>query len=1059
MRVTIAGLSTLACLWFAQAEPAAPPAQNPETETVTIELRPGRPETAPPMPRFTVRITAEDLIALVQDQPASPQLRLESQRQATVAALERVAMVALLDELGDVLSASFADRFDPARDLITVPVPDGQRVSIDTPDLTPPVYRGPSSELTGFLLHNVTEQEFNNIAVRFIQTARQLFDRGDPAFDRTSPDYYALLAQREVARLREAVRSNAEAARRETEVRGRVAQALGLTTDTAGTYTGEAEWLKESRRFSYIVKEGRFIERLDPLVHRINEEMKIAGFAPPSELDTPGIYYDAEIGDVEIVLPKPMLSEFLEHADSFERRMAEDALISIEAVRLTDRDILSGVLASRLNAQIQGVHDPETGFSNRTVLREVGLNSLLAVANQNLQTRTLEGVASGALPEGVQAVQIAPPTLPPIQFGQEVTTVGSTFAVGADPIFFDGREQVYGFSYLGPDGIAHTLNLEVADSLRETWERIERNLIVHKIKKTDTLTPFTVPVGPDTKTYNGIAALISQENQQLVVATGTGALSEISATAGTWLVIEDFEITPIPGSSTTLTEEEQQGIEAKVLLTMFLRDPQTSADFKRRLLQMETTEQLNSLLLTHLAGQRLVPIRSGRQSRSYGMIFDERHKRVLFDERVEKKERNSVITLTFYSSQGNIIQTPATTQLGDANDLTSFTTELRPNVVTPISSFFTKGGSGTTGSSVLVGTDKGEQTDQSKTMTHLVIRARFPTIRREDADRYEGRFTGYFELPIKRQPGSQVDLPFLSSSEHPAERLAKLRVGLMFPVLDRERIRAPFARFNPQRFPGDVPREAWETATTRLLLIRKIIGDSPGANDLLASDYAKRFILEVRSLLEYDEDFFNSPNFALRNMTQWNNPDRIVLALNNSPGRFALERLVALLDDLGAQLVPDDYENNYLAISPPSGWSPRKIYPLSAQEVRALRRDVAAHYLRFQEVYGDAFWEAVSMMLHLGTYRTKSTGELLNGPFRGYRDLVVFDRVADVLSSPKLYKEAHEAFLFLKSGGYKGKLFEKSTLSPQHLPAAQRKAIYRGRDILVVAERTERSYR
>ena len=77
-----------------------------------------------------------------------------------------------------------------------------------------------------------------------------------------------------------------------------------------------------------------------------------------------------------------------------------------------------------------------------------------------------------------------------------------------------------GFSYIGPDGIRHTLTSEVVDSLREFWDRIERNLIVHKIKKTDSLTDYTVPVGPNTNTYKGIAALISQENQQQVVAHG-----------------------------------------------------------------------------------------------------------------------------------------------------------------------------------------------------------------------------------------------------------------------------------------------------------------------------------------------------------------------------------------------------------------------------------------------------------------------------------------------------------------------------------------------------------
>jgi hypothetical protein len=272
-------------------------------------------------------------------------------------------------------------------------------------------------------------------------------------------------------------------------------------------------------------------------------------------------------------------------------------------------------------------------------------------------------------------------------------------------------------------------------------------------------------------------------------------------------------------------------------------------------------------------------------------------------------------------------------------------------------------------------------------------------------------------------------------------------------------VRKPFARFNWQRFPGDVPQEAWETATTRMLMMRKIISDSPGASAMLASDFAGRFIVEVRSLLEHDEDFFNAPNFTLRNMTHWNTADRIVLALNNSPDRFAMERLVAILDELGERLVPDDYADQFLAVSPPAGWSPRRIYPLSDQELRALRRDVAAHYLRFREAYGDAFLEAVSTVLRLGTYASKKPSDLLAGPLRGCRNLVVFDRSASRASNPRLYDEAHDAFLFLKSGGYKGRLFEPSMLSLEHLPDEQRTLIYRGRDVLTLVDRPRQDKR
>ncbi len=1024
-------------------------------ENVTIQLEQGPGETATALPVFAARFTIDDLIALILSQELSPQLSLDDQRTAAVADLKRVSLGATLVELEGYLAENFAGRLDLGRDLITVPVPQNLRVSIETPDLEQSIYIGPTSEVIGFLVNGVNEAELRSLSVRLIQTARRLLDSGNPAFDRSSAEYYRLLAEHELAGIRDGI-AQAEAAVREAEaVRARVAEALGLTRDDSGQYAGEAKWRKESRRFSYIVKEGQFIQRLESLVERINREMAVAGFPAPSELDLPGIYYDAEIGDVDIVLPQSMFVSFLEQADSFERRMAEDAIISIEAVRLTDRDIVSAALASRLDAQFQGVHDSTSGFSNRTVLRELGINSLLAVANQGLQAQTLGDIAAGGLPPGVTPVQIAPPTLPPIQLGREATTIGTTFSVGADPLFFDGREQVYGFSYIGPDGISHSLSLSVVDSLRSTWERIERNLIVHKIKKTGTLTPFTVPVGPDTRTFNGIAALISQENQTLIVSTGTGAIEKTDATAGTWLIVEDFEITPIPGSSTTLTKVERDSFETKILLTMLLRDPYTDVDTKCSFLGAGTTDELRSLLLHQFESVRDQRIRPGREALSYGSIFDARLAASLSDEGSEKKERNSMITLTFYSSQGTIVQNPGSNQLGDANDVTSFTTVLSPNVVTPISSFFTKSGMGTKGASTYTGNPRGERADENKTMTHLVVRARFPTVGRENKDRDEGRFTGYFDLPIKRAPSSEVDLPFLSSSEHPVERLARLRFGLMFASLDRERIIKPIAFFNPQQFPGEVPREVWETATTRALINRKLISDSPGRDISMASDYGERFIVAVRSLLEYDPDFFNAAGYALRNMTQWNNPDRIVQALNGSPQRFALNRLVAILDELGEQLIPDDFAKEHLAYCPEAGWADRRIYPLSAQQLRSLRRDVAVHRLRFQEYYGDAMLEAASQILGLGTYRGLDHDTFLEGPFRGYHDLVLFDKSGHELADPKLYAEAHRQFMFLKAGGYEGKLFEQSVISLEHLPEHDRAFIYRGTDILSLRDQDE----
>lgn len=1014
---------------------------------------PADAKKAPAQTSFSGRFTSQALSSLLESRVEllPLPLQLEAERNSAIDAVEQVDFGAILEAMTGHLAGTYGDRFDPAASAIVAPVPISKQVTIDLSDVGLDPYTGPSQEVVGFVIHRMSQDEYLSTAFQVIETSRMLLATGDPAVDLHHPDHYRKLAEARANQLRAAQQAQESAARQREETRKRIGQLLGIYHPQTDTFEGQPNWIHESRRFSYVINEetGKFIERLQPVVEQINHDLVAAGFSPGPDMGTPGIHFDPDLGDVEIVLPKPMMLSFLEETDSLEQRMAEKLIISIEAVRLTDRDIVTGAVAARLNAQVRGVHDVER-FNTDGVIRQLGINSLLAVANQQLQVRTLNAVAAGGFPAGVAPIQIAAPQLPPVRTIPISTTVGSNFSVGADDIFFDGRQQFYGFSYVGPDGIEHTLGIDIVDSLREFWSRIERNLIVHKIKKDPNigLTDFTVPVGPNPSTYKGLAALISQEDQQLVVATGTGAISEISATAGTWLIIQDFKISPIPGSSTTMTDVEVQDIEDRVLLTMFLRDPLTDVEVKKDLLAAETRDDLRAKLQALLAARGRESIREGRTARTYSQIFEERFKTVHEDSAAEKKEKNSVISLTFYSSQGSIVQAPGTTQLGSANDLTSFTTEVEPNMVTPISSFFTKTLDAARGSSPLLGFRKGESNDESKVMTHLVIRARFPTFERERRDREEGRHLGYFKLPISRDPLSDVNLPMLSSSEHPLERLATFRVGSMFDSLQASKVRKRLAILDPNILEGTVPPKVWEAASTRLMMVQKIISDSPENTPNLGPKYRQRFIVEVRSLLEYDEDFFNSPNVALRNTTQWNDPDRIVLALANCPEEFAQERLIAIIDELGERLVTDQYVEDNLAVSPSAFLGGHKLYPLNEDEIRKIRRDVAAHHLRFQEAYGDAFLEAISMTLDLGTYRAKDDDAYSAAPLRSLRDLVIFDRGGRALGAGPELQFAHDQFLLLREGGYKGKLFKPSLLTLEDLDDHSRTFIIRGEEIL-----------
>lgn len=1034
-------------------QPSTAPAGN--GNSVIIRWPDLKPEGKPGAPeKFTARFAPESLIGFLRANTERLPLpmRPPSEQEATVTALEKIDMGELLDVVKEDLARVLADRLNLEQGSILQAVPPERQLRISLDEIKNEPYVGPQYQVTGLLVQNVTEDEYVTIALYLMERARQLMQTGDPVYDRTHPDHLRAVAEKAVAQIKAQHEKDLLTEKEKQDARKRIGEMLGGYNASTGKFDHDPQWVKESRRFSYVVnaKTGQFIDRLRPVVERINREIELTGFPGPTPLDKPGIHFDPSLGDVEVVLPKQMVKDFLAETDALEQRMAEKLMISIEAVRLTDRDIVDGAVAARMNAVLHGVHNVDRGYSDRGILRRYGINALTAIANQQLQINQLNSVATGAWPSATPLVGLEPVPLPPLEYTRNYTAVGTNFSVGSDPIFFDGREQTFGFTYVDPNGVKHVIGVDIVDSLRKYWNRIERNLIVHKIKKDPTVPPtkFTVPVGPSANTFDGLAALISQEDQNLIVATGTGAISQISAKAGTWLVIQDFQITPVPGSSTSLSEDEIDHLRHQTMLTMLLRDPSTSLEDKCALLESGTMDNLKNLLGQQFARRINQRIINSPHSRTYGAAFDSRFTEVLESAVVKKKEENSVIALTFYSSQGNIIQSPGATQLGSANDLTALTTELRPNTVTPISSFVLKTLENTESTSPLLGINKGESSDESKTMAHLLVRTRFPTAERERHDLEEGRQLGYFKLPLERDPLSSTSLPFLSSSEHPLERLASFRVGAMFDSLQAGKIRRMLSPFQPNVLNGTISEGTWRTAMTRLLLNLKMIGDSPTSDVTLAPRYRERFILEVRSLLEYDPDFFDQQNIALVNMDQWNDADRIVLALNNSPSRFALDRLVKMIDELGGLLITDEYVNEYLARASYRFMKGHRLEPLSEEDLRNIRRDVANHFLRQAQAYGDAFLEATSMIFGLGSYRATNEADLNKAPLDCLKNLVVFDRSAWAGTHSPEAQAAHEQFIALKNGGVKGELFEKSLLVVQDMDSDYRQFVVRGDDII-----------
>jgi hypothetical protein len=303
-----------------------------------------------------------------------------------------------------------------------------------------------------------------------------------------------------------------------------------------------------------------------------------------------------------------------------------------------------------------------------------------------------------------------------------------------------------------------------------------------------------------------------------------------------------------------------------------------------------------------------------------------------------------------------------------------------------------------------------------------------------------------------KEPLSQVDLPFLSSSEHPLDRLAQMSPGRMFETLDAARVTRVSSWVNPNRIQGTVPSQVFEANRTRMLFMSRLIAASPHQDQSGIAEYRRRFIVQVRSLLEYDEDLFDAPNIALRNMAQWNDPYRVVVALHNSAGKFAYHRLIKLIDDVGASLIDMDFVEDRLAVAESGSWGRHRLRPLDADEVVALQRDVGAHYLRMEQLYGDAFLEAIAMILGLGSYETLDYSEIKDSPFRGYERLVMFNRNASSYLPSTVINEAHEDFLLLRRGGVEGNMFKKGFEYVENMPKDFKRFVIVGKEILKIRE-------
>ena len=102
---------------------------------------------------------------------------------------------------------------------------------------------------------------------------------------------------------------------------------------------------------------------------------------------------------------------------------------------------------------------------------------------------------------------------------------------------------------------------------------------------------------------------------------------------------------------------------------------------------------------------------------------------------------------------------------------------------------------------------------------------------------------------------------------------------------------------------------------------------------------------------------------------------------------------------------------------------------------------MANHYLRLNETYGDQFLEAVSFLLGLGSYNVRSNKELLESPFRGYRDVVVFDAHEGEIANADLHFDALDVFTHLRNGGRKGKLGKPSMLCIEDMPPEYRRMV------------------
>lgn len=694
----------------------------------------------------------------------------------------------------------------------------------------------------------------------------------------------------------------------------------------------------------------------------------------------PGIHPVGTCGALHIALPEPIYHYFRKVTQDYLIQIMTRFPIDIEVLRITDSDFMDDVLALRTTGTLAGISDNTRNLAPyRDSIYDWTVGTMISLANRNLGIQNAQDIANGLVPPSTQPLILGPaPTrgdrMPMVRVPR---TFGPTYNLGAGPEFFDGSQQVVGFSYDGPDGRVD-VSFELMDKIRNAWTRIENESVFSNLTPDSPTTSFQVPIA--LQTVEGLVGYVAPDTEKTVTTLESGSALTEESTGGIWLIINSIQYVPRNGESLILTAQEIKKTEALTKLEILVNDPAVDERDIESLFEAESEadsiQQIEAMFDARIHCKEDSDGHSPYQhlaitfmpNYSYEEILKDRLEDRLEHQLGRKIEDNSAFTMTYYSNEG-VRTGPGRSQ----NSAFYQTVTIPGNQVTKVA----RNGSNFTSSveerSRLWGVKRGDSQREERDMVTIAVRATLETGLRSRWKLDEGRRSTFYHLPTGREGAFRINLPFTGPTHHPLSVVSHYRFGSVFACFDEDKVPSPH----------------YQSCSTRKRLIARIIGNSFNYDNFYIATLADRFLYLIRPLVSYDE-LFNNHKFSLRSSEDWQRLGSLWHAfLEGRRSDAAMRRFDDLLRRTGEILLPDSFINENLLASTHSWATPRH---LTAREIELLRIDLAAHYLRFTEVIADGLVEFIATYYSgLPRYSAKNDKEFKDSLLDGYHDLILFD--------------------------------------------------------------------